>query len=172
MIGRAVVSAITMTRLIHKFGNAISDQLPLLVVTRPTWKQTLRDVMTQEQYAVTERSASQGAQAGDLLFGQLAAVDRLTMLEGQNGMAAAPVCTRTRMCSGNCARSWVLPRAEANRPGVLLPAAEQPSCRSELFKMMTDIKLVDVAYCGSSPALADSFGVPVQVIFCQHANGS
>ena len=52
---------------------------------------TLRDVMTQEQYEVTERSASRGMQPGDLLFGQLASVDRLTMLEAGNGFAISPM---------------------------------------------------------------------------------
>jgi hypothetical protein len=35
---------------------------------------TLRDVMTKEEHSVTEHGASQGMQAGDLLFGQLASV--------------------------------------------------------------------------------------------------
>jgi hypothetical protein len=52
---------------------------------------TLRDVMTQEQHAVTERGASQGMQLGDLLFGQLASVDRLTMLEASNCFAIPPM---------------------------------------------------------------------------------
>ena len=52
---------------------------------------TLRDVMTQEEYAVTERSASKGVQRGDLLFGQLASVDSLTMLEASNGFPISPV---------------------------------------------------------------------------------
>jgi len=52
---------------------------------------TLRDVMTQEEHAVTERGASQGMQPGDLLFGQLASVDRLTMLEACNGFAIPPM---------------------------------------------------------------------------------
>jgi SEC-C motif len=52
---------------------------------------TLRDVMTQEEHAVAERSASQGVQPGDLLFGQLASVDRLTMLEAGNGFAISPM---------------------------------------------------------------------------------
>jgi hypothetical protein len=52
---------------------------------------TLRDVMTQEEHAVTERGASQGVQRGDLLFGQLASVDRLTMLEAGNGFAIPPI---------------------------------------------------------------------------------
>jgi hypothetical protein len=51
----------------------------------------LRDVMTQEEHAVTERGASQGMQPGDLLFGQLASVDRLTMLEACNGFAIPPM---------------------------------------------------------------------------------
>jgi hypothetical protein len=52
---------------------------------------TLRDVMTREEHAVTERGASQGMQPGDLLFGQLASVDRLTMLEACNGFAIPPM---------------------------------------------------------------------------------
>ena len=52
---------------------------------------TLRDVMTQEEHAVTERAASRGMQPGDLLFGQLASVDRLTMLEASNGFAIPPM---------------------------------------------------------------------------------
>ena len=47
--------------------------------------------MTQEQYEVTERSASRRMQPGDLLFGQLASVDRLTMLEAGNGFAIPPM---------------------------------------------------------------------------------
>ena len=52
---------------------------------------TLRDVMTQEEHAVTERAASRGMEPGDLLFGQLASVDRLTMLEAGNGFAIPPM---------------------------------------------------------------------------------
>jgi SEC-C motif len=52
---------------------------------------TLRDVMTREQHAVTERGASRGMQPGDLWFGQLASVDRLTMLEAGNGFAIPPM---------------------------------------------------------------------------------
>src|SRR6516165_7633761 len=51
----------------------------------------LRDVMTREEHAVTERSGSQGMRPGDLLFGQLASVDRLTMLEASNGFAIPPI---------------------------------------------------------------------------------
>jgi len=52
---------------------------------------TLRDVMTQEEHAVTERAASRGMEPGDLLFGQLASVGRLTMLEASNGFAIPPM---------------------------------------------------------------------------------
>jgi hypothetical protein len=52
---------------------------------------TLRDILTGEQHAVTERSASRGMQPGDLLFGQLASVDHLTMLEASNGFAISPI---------------------------------------------------------------------------------
>jgi hypothetical protein len=51
---------------------------------------TLRDVMTKEEHSVTERGASQGMQAGDLLFGQLATVDGLTMLEAFSGFVIPP----------------------------------------------------------------------------------
>jgi uncharacterized protein (DUF2384 family) len=51
---------------------------------------TLRNVMTKEEHAVAERSASLGMQRGDLLFGQLASVDRLTLLEACNGFAISP----------------------------------------------------------------------------------
>jgi hypothetical protein len=51
---------------------------------------TLRDVMTREEHAVTERSASRKMQPGDMLFGQLASVDHLTMLEASNGFAISP----------------------------------------------------------------------------------
>jgi hypothetical protein len=52
---------------------------------------TLRDVMTQEEHAVTERGASRGMETGDLLFWQLASVDQLTMLEACNGFAIPPM---------------------------------------------------------------------------------
>jgi hypothetical protein len=52
---------------------------------------TLRDVMTQEEHTVTERGLSQGVQRGDLVFGQLASVDRLTMVEACNGFAIPPM---------------------------------------------------------------------------------
>jgi hypothetical protein len=52
---------------------------------------TLRDVMTKEEHAVTERSLSRGVQPGDLLFGQLASVDGLTMLEASNAFAIPPM---------------------------------------------------------------------------------
>jgi hypothetical protein len=52
---------------------------------------TLRNVMTQEEHAVTESGLSQGVQRGDLLFGQLASVDRLTMVEACNGFAIPPM---------------------------------------------------------------------------------
>jgi SEC-C motif len=51
----------------------------------------LRDVMTREEHAVTERGLSQGVQRGDLVFGQLASVDRLTMVEACNGFAIPPM---------------------------------------------------------------------------------
>ena len=62
-----------------------------VLVCDPGTGMTLRDVMTQEEHAVTERDASQGVQPGDLLFGQLASVDGLTMLEACNGFAIPPM---------------------------------------------------------------------------------
>ena len=62
-----------------------------VLACNPGTGMTLRDVMTREEHAVTERSASQGMRAGDLLFGQLASVDRLTMLEASNGFAIPPM---------------------------------------------------------------------------------
>jgi Protein of unknown function (DUF2384) len=62
-----------------------------VLTCNPGTGMTLRDVMTKEEHSVTERGASQGMQAGDLLFGQLASVDRLTMLEASNGFAIPPV---------------------------------------------------------------------------------
>ena len=52
---------------------------------------TLRDVMTHEEYAVSERSLSNGVQRGDLLFGQLASVDQLHMIEASNAFAIPPM---------------------------------------------------------------------------------
>ena len=51
----------------------------------------LRDVMTQEEHAVTERGLSQNMKPGDLLFGQLAFVDQLTMIEAFNGFVIPPL---------------------------------------------------------------------------------
>jgi hypothetical protein len=67
----------------------------------------LRDVMTREEHFVTERGASRGMQAGDLLFGLLATVDGLTMLEAFSGFAIPPmekvsiIELRTRIASGH-----------------------------------------------------------------------
>ena len=57
----------------------------------PGQSMSLRDIMTREEYAVTERSASKGLTRGDLLFGQLASVDTLTMLEASNAFAISPM---------------------------------------------------------------------------------
>jgi SEC-C motif/Protein of unknown function (DUF2384) len=62
-----------------------------VLTCNPGTGMTLRDVMTKEEHSVTERGASQGMQAGDLLFGQLASVDQLTMLEASNGFAIPPM---------------------------------------------------------------------------------
>jgi hypothetical protein len=62
-----------------------------VLACNPGTGMTLRDVMAKEEHSVTERGASEGMQAGDLLFGQLASVDRLTMLEAFNGFAIPPM---------------------------------------------------------------------------------
>ncbi len=62
-----------------------------VLVTQPGLSMTLRDVMTHEEYVVTERSLSKALQRGDLLFGQLASVDHLHMLEASNAFAIPPM---------------------------------------------------------------------------------
>ena len=62
-----------------------------VVACDPGREMTLRDVMTREERVVTERAASQSMKRGDLLFGQLASVDRLTMLEASNAFAISPM---------------------------------------------------------------------------------
>ena len=57
----------------------------------PGRNMALRDIMTHEECIVTERSASKSMQRGDLLFGQLASLDGLTMLEASNGFAISPM---------------------------------------------------------------------------------
>lgn len=52
---------------------------------------TLRDVMTRQERVVTERSGSLVLERGDVLFGQLATVQGLTMLEAFNGYAIPPI---------------------------------------------------------------------------------
>jgi hypothetical protein len=47
--------------------------------------------MTGQEHVVTERSASQAAERGDLLFGQLALIEGLRMLEAFNGYAIPPI---------------------------------------------------------------------------------
>lgn len=57
----------------------------------PGTRMTLRDIMTQEEHIVTERSGSLVMKRGDVLFGQLATVKGLTMLEAFNGFAIPPI---------------------------------------------------------------------------------
>jgi SEC-C motif len=78
-----------------------------VLACNPGTGMTLRDVMTKEEHSVTERAASQGMQAGDLLFGQLASVDGLTMLEAFTGFVIPPmqkasiIELRTRIASAH-----------------------------------------------------------------------
>ena len=62
-----------------------------VLATNPGQSMTLCDVMTRNEYAVTERALSQRLQRGDLLFGQLASVDQLHMLEANNAFAIPPM---------------------------------------------------------------------------------
>ena len=59
--------------------------------SQPGLSMTLRDVMTHEEYVVTERSLSKAVQRGDLLFGQIASVDQLHMLEASNAFVIPPI---------------------------------------------------------------------------------
>jgi hypothetical protein len=69
----------------------------------PGERMELRDILTGIHHDVTERLASRSMQRGDLLFGQLGCVERLTMLEASNGFPIAPlekveiVALRTRI---------------------------------------------------------------------------
>jgi hypothetical protein len=73
----------------------------------PGAKMNLQDLMTRQEHVVTERSASQAVQRGDLLFGQLASAEGLTMLEAFNGYAIPPIekalviDLRARIARGN-----------------------------------------------------------------------
>lgn len=62
-----------------------------VLASYPGLSMTLSDVMTHEEYVVTERSLTKGVQRGDLLFGQLASVDQLHMLEASNAFAIPPM---------------------------------------------------------------------------------
>lgn len=57
----------------------------------PGAKMTLRDLLTRQEHVVTERSASQAVKRGDLLFGQVALIEGLTMFEAFNGYAIPPI---------------------------------------------------------------------------------
>lgn len=50
----------------------------------------LRDIMTGEEHEVAERQATKDLQRGDILFAQLAKMERLTMLEAIGGFVIAP----------------------------------------------------------------------------------
>ena len=73
----------------------------------PGRQMTLREVMSGEERVVTERSASQQARRGDLLFAQLASVDHLNMIEANGAIIISPmekariIDMRTFIAAGN-----------------------------------------------------------------------
>jgi len=58
--------------------------------TVPGERLLLRDILTGAEHDVTERGASRSMQRGDILFGQLVCIDRLTMLEASSGFTISP----------------------------------------------------------------------------------
>jgi hypothetical protein len=72
--------------------SCLSTPLTFFEVTKavPGQRILLRDILSGAQHDVTERAASRTMQYGDIVFGQLARVERLTMLEASNGFAIAP----------------------------------------------------------------------------------
>ena len=62
-----------------------------VVTSIPGRGMTLRDIMTNEQHAVSERGISQGVRPGDLLIGQVGSVDGLTLLEASNAFVIPPL---------------------------------------------------------------------------------
>lgn len=79
--------------LVRYLESCLRAPLSFFEVTHcvPGERVELRDILTGAHHDVTERSASRSMQRGDLLFGQLARVDRLTMLEASNGFSIAPL---------------------------------------------------------------------------------
>ncbi len=80
-----------------------------VLAAQPGQGMRLLDVFTREAYSVTERSASTAVQPGDMLFGMLATVDQLHMLEASGGLVISPmekasvVALRARVAAG-CAQ--------------------------------------------------------------------
>jgi SEC-C motif/Protein of unknown function (DUF2384) len=62
-----------------------------VVASTPGTGFRLRDVLTGAEHEVTERSASQGSRAGDILFGKPVTVDHLTLLDGCGPALIPPV---------------------------------------------------------------------------------
>jgi hypothetical protein len=62
-----------------------------IVTATPGTGFRLRDVLTGAEHDVTERSASQGSRAGDILFAKPVTVDHLTVLDGSGPVLIPPV---------------------------------------------------------------------------------
>jgi hypothetical protein len=86
-----MLSAIDRNHCPLSIGTGVRNHRNPQLTCDPGAGMILRDVMTRAEHAVTERSASQAMQPGDLLFGQLGSVDRLTILEASNGFAIPPM---------------------------------------------------------------------------------
>jgi hypothetical protein len=62
-----------------------------IVTSTPGTGFRLRDVLTGAEHEVTERSASQGSRAGDILFAKPVTVDHLTVLDGTGPVLIPPI---------------------------------------------------------------------------------
>jgi hypothetical protein len=62
-----------------------------IVTSTPGTGFRLRDVLTGAEHEVTERSASQGSGAGDILFAKPVTVDHLTVLDGSGPVLIPPI---------------------------------------------------------------------------------
>ena len=62
-----------------------------VLAAQPGQGMRLRDILTREEYSVSERSASKVVEPGDILFGMLATLDQLNMLEASGGLVISPM---------------------------------------------------------------------------------
>ena len=122
-----------------------------VVSSDPGRGMSLRDIMTGETHAVTEREASKDMQRGDILFGQVAKMDRLSMLEASNGFAIAPtekgpiVALRARIAQAH----------ETVTPEVL--------CEYDIELRDLFFDIADRAFNPQRPALQNTDGEPLSM---------